>query len=227
MVFRMPSDRLHGQIRRANESKAYPGQPFRSGLQQVVQGNIPKPCGPVENNAALNLSGAPFLIHSMMWQVPGAPQRSRIRSVFRPTVVQVRLDNRGVLPPSYRIPFQLPLDQTEPLLSDRIIIRQFLFQSRRTVYRTPSNERFRSNSSRSKPDRDCSSSEEIPMASSSQNFRSSWAHSVSADLSAATVGDGICEAVCGPQITHPRQVSTATGSSSPARTIVDPSILKK
>ncbi|KAL1246304.1 Uncharacterized protein TSPI_04327 [Trichinella spiralis] len=33
-------------------------------------GNVPKPCGSVENDSELNLSGAPLLIHSMMRQVP-------------------------------------------------------------------------------------------------------------------------------------------------------------
>ncbi|KRY40794.1 hypothetical protein T01_3636 [Trichinella spiralis] len=179
---------------RASKTKAYSGQP--SGIQQVVQGNVPKPCGSVENDSELNLSGAPLLIHSMMRQIA----------------------------------IQLPLDQAEPLLSDRVIIWQGTAvpsPKKRTAYRTPLNESFRSNSFRSKPDRDCSSSEEIPMASSSQNFRSSWSHSVSADLSAGTVVDGSCAGVYGPLITHLRQVSTATGSLSPARTIVDPSILKK
>ncbi|KAL1242146.1 Aggrecan core protein [Trichinella spiralis] len=65
---------------RASKTKAYSGQPVHflnvrlqadsSGIQQVVQGNVPKPCGSVENDSELNLSGAPLLIHSMMRQVP-------------------------------------------------------------------------------------------------------------------------------------------------------------
>ncbi|XP_003369101.1 hypothetical protein Tsp_04527 [Trichinella spiralis] len=60
---------------------------FRSSIQQVVQGNVPKPCGPFENNSALDFTGAPLLIHGMMRQVPGTSQRSSIRSFHRPTVV--------------------------------------------------------------------------------------------------------------------------------------------
>ncbi|KRY09403.1 hypothetical protein T12_9160 [Trichinella patagoniensis] len=41
----------------------------------------------VRANSALDFTGAPLLIHSMMRQVPGTSQRSSIRSFLRPTVV--------------------------------------------------------------------------------------------------------------------------------------------
>ncbi|KAL1245160.1 3-deoxy-manno-octulosonate cytidylyltransferase [Trichinella spiralis] len=54
----------------ADVSVCFVESDLQSGIQQVVQGNVPKPCGSVENDSELNLSGAPLLIHSMMRQVP-------------------------------------------------------------------------------------------------------------------------------------------------------------